>query len=319
MFIKFLQAGNGDCILIQGNGHHVIIDSGEYCAELHDAVKDIIASKESIDLLIITHYDSDHIKTICDILSELTVDKRKKLLKCVWFNATKVGFRGNYNDLSAGDAVELGHLLLEADIPWVSELKRGIVKAIGRECKLEIIDGGTIYEPDSDSGLLSNVKSDWGTSFKVLENYLDDDAQDSSKTNSQSAIIVGHIHGKDILLPGDAVPSKLSAALDFYRKNKIARFDLVKLPHHGSYKNITKDILNKIECSDYVVTTDGSQFYHPNKKMMLKIIKWGKTIDGKSLSFHLNYYDNLIKKMNINESDYNAYGFRCDGTRTFEF
>jgi hypothetical protein len=236
----------------------------------------------------------------------------------VWFNATKVGFKGNEKELSANDAVELSHLLIEADIPWVSELKRGTVKELSDECKLEIIDGGAIYKADGDGGLLSNVKSDWGTSFKELEHYLDDDAQDSSKTNAQSAIIVGHIHGKDVLLPGDAVPSKLSAALDFYRKNKIARFDLVKLPHHGRYKNITRDILNKIECSDYVVTTDGSQFYHPNKKMMLKIIKWGKTIDGKSLSFHLNYYDDLIKKMNISESDYSTYGFRCDGTRTFE-
>lgn len=318
MIIKFLQAGNGDCILIQGEGHHVIIDSGEYCAELRDAIRDIMASEESIDLLIITHYDSDHIKSICDILSGLTIDERKKLLKSVWFNATKVGFKGNEKELSANDAVELSHLLIEADIPWVSELKRGTVKELSDECKLEIIDGGAIYEADGDGGLLSNVKSDWGTSFKELEHYLDDDAQDSSKTNAQSAIIVGHIHCKDVLLPGDAVPSKLSAALDFYRKNKIARFDLVKLPHHGSYKNITRDILNKIECSDYVVTTDGSQFYHPNKKMMLKIIKWGKTIDGKSLSFHLNYYDDLIKKMNISESDYSTYGFRCDGTRTFE-
>ena len=68
-------------------------------------------------------------------------------------------------------------------------------------------------------------------------NYLDDDAQDSSKTNAQSAIIVGHINGMNILLPGDAIPKKLSSALDFYRKGKIAKFDLIKLPHHGSYKN----------------------------------------------------------------------------------
>lgn len=319
MKINFLQAGNGDCILMQGDGHHVIIDSGEYCDELRDAVYGISESKESIDLLIITHYDNDHIKAICDILSELTIDERKKLLKCVWFNATKVGFKGNEKDLSADDAVELGNLLIEADIPWVSELKKGTVKEICDECKLEIIDGGAIYEPNGDGGLLSNVKSDWGASFMELENYLDDDAQDSSKTNAQSAIIVGHVNGMDILFPGDAVPSKLSAALDFYRKDKIARFDLVKLPHHGSYKNITKEILSKMECSEYVVTTDGTQFYHPNKKMMLKVIKWGKAIDGKSLTFHLNYYDDLIEKMNISESDYKAYGFRCDGKRTFEF
>ena len=318
MIIKFLKAGNGDCILLEGDGHHVVIDSGEECEELQNAIRDIIALGESIDLLIVTHYDSDHIKAICDILSGLTPQERKALVKCVWFNATKVGFKGNEKELSANDAVELGHLLIEADIPWVSELKQGQVLNVGDKCQLEVIDGGTLFEQDGYGGILSNVKSDWGASFNELEKYLDDDAQDSSKTNAQSAIIVCHIKGKHILLPGDAIPLKLSEALDYYCNGKIAKFDLVKLPHHGSYKNITQAVLEKMECSDYMITTDGTQFYHPNKKMMLKIIKWGKKLEGKPLNFHLNY-DELIGKMNITDEDYKAYGFKCDGKRTFEF
>lgn len=319
MKITFLQAGNGDCILLQGGGRNVLIDSGEDCAELRDAIRDIRNAEEAIDLLVITHYDSDHIKTIVSILRELSPNERKELIREVWFNATKVGFKGNEKDLSANDAVELGHLLLEADIPWVSELKRGTVKAISDECRLEVIDGGAIFEIDSRGGLLSNIKSDWNTTFKELEEYVDDDALDSSKTNAQSAIIVAHVNGKDILLPGDAVPCKLSEALDYYRKAEIAHFDLVKLPHHGSYKNMTQDILNKIECSDYVVSTDGTKFCHPNKKMMMKIIKWGKKEEGTMLTFHLNYYDNLIRKMHISKSDCKSYNFECDGKRTFEF
>ena len=318
MVIKFLKAGNGDCILLQGGGHNVIIDSGAECEELQNIVKEIIALRESINLLIISHYDSDHIKAICNIFSKLPPLDRKELVKCVWFNATQAGFKENEKDLSANDAVELGHLLLEADIPWVSELKQGMVLNVSDECQMEVIDGGVVFEQKSIGGLLSNVKSDWETSFDELEKFIDDDAQDSSKTNAQSAIIVSHINGKHILLPGDAIPSKLSDALDYYRNGKIAKFDLVKLPHHGSYKNITQAILEKMECSDYMITTDGTQFYHPNKKMMLKVIKWGKMLDGKPLTFHLNY-DELISKMNITDEDYKAYGFNCDGKRTFEF
>lgn len=55
--------------------------------------------------------------------------------------------------------MELGHLLLEADIPWVSELKRGTVKTISDECSLEVIDGGSILEIDSRGGLLSNPRA----------------------------------------------------------------------------------------------------------------------------------------------------------------
>ena len=319
MKISFLQAGNGDCILLQGDGHHVVIDSGEECEELRNAIRDIRNAKEAIDLLVITHYDSDHIKSIVSILKELSPEERKELIKEVWFNATKVGFKGNEKDLSANDAVLLGHLLLEADIPWVSELKKGTIKTISEEFKLEVIDGGSILNIDDQGGLLSYVKSDWNSSFKELEQYLDDDALDCSKTNEQSAVIVAHVNGKEILLTGDAVPSKLSEALDYYRKGELAHFDLVKLPHHGSYKNITQDILSKIECSEYVVSTDGSKFCHPNKKMMMKIIKWRTKKEGTMLTFHLNYYDDLKKNMNISESDCKSYNFECDGKRTFEF
>lgn len=167
--------------------------------------------------------------------------------------------------------------------------------------------------------MMGNEKVDWDSSLRELEWYLDDDVTDSSKTNSQSIILVLHYKDSSILLPGDAIPEKLLNALDEYRKEEIARFVLVKLPHHGSYKNITKEILDKIECSDYVVSTNGERYFHPNKKMMIKIFKWGKFIEGKKLTFHLNYYDDLYKKMNITEAEKRHYNFECDGQRIFEF
>ena len=178
MKISFLQAGNGDSILLQGGGHNVIIDSGEDCEELRNAIRDIRKAKEAIDLMVITHYDSDLIKTIVSILKELSLEERKELIKEVWFNATKVGFKGNEKDLSANDAVMLGHLLLEADISWASELKRGTVKTISDACKLEVIDGGSIFKIDSQGGLLSNFKSEWNSPFNGLEHYVGDDALD---------------------------------------------------------------------------------------------------------------------------------------------
>lgn len=42
MRIDFLKAGNGDCILMQGYGHNVLIDSGECCEELHSVINRIM-------------------------------------------------------------------------------------------------------------------------------------------------------------------------------------------------------------------------------------------------------------------------------------
>lgn len=193
------------------------------------------------------------------------------------------------------------------------------MKKIDETLTIELIDGGEIYQDTREGKLLGNEKLDWNTSFKDLKTYLNDNVLDNSKTNAQSAIIIARCNGKKILLPGDSTPDKLSKALDNYRKGEVLKFDLVKLPHHGSYKSITKDILEKFECSDYVVTTNGAQFFHPNKKMMLKVISWGKRKEGKKISFHLNYYHNLYKKLNITKEEERQYKFECDGKRDFEF
>lgn len=319
MRISFLQAGNGDCIYIKSGAHHVIIDSGEVCDELVTLIDSIQKAGEKIDLLVITHYDSDHIKAIINILESLNAADRKKLVKKVWFNATKVGYHGNEQKLSASDATEFSRLLLEADIRWVSELKTGDIEKIDEGLSLEVIDGGEIFQLSEDGKLLGNEKKDWDTSFNELEQYLDDDVLDESKTNSQSAILVLHANGKDVLLPGDAIPQMLSKALDEYRKDKTLKFDLVKLPHHGSYKNITKEVLEKFVCSNYIVTTNGMKYYHPDKKMMLKVLSWGKREANKQMTFHMNYYDDLYKRLKITEAEKHQYDFECDGKRTFEF
>lgn len=319
MKITFLKAGNGDCIHIMDAGHNIIIDSGESCQELVTLVDKIQSAGEKIDLLVITHYDADHIKEINNILDGMKVEDRKDLVKKVWFNASKVGYHGNETLLSAADATQLATLLLNAEINWISELKVGVIEQINDSLSVEVLEGGELYRPDEEGSLLGNEKSDWNTSFKELERFLDDDVVDESVTNAQSIIVVVHYNGKSVLLPGDAVPAKLSAALEIYGKGKTVKFDLVKLPHHGSYKNITHEILDKIECSDYVISTDGKKYCHPDKKMMIKVIKWGKRIEGMPLTFHLNYYDELYNLLCITEDEKRHYSFDCDGKRAFEF
>ncbi len=315
--ISFLQAGNGDSIHIESEGHHVIIDSGMVCPQLVSVVEDIQKAKEKIDLIVITHYDEDHIKAIISILENLKVEERKRLVKKVWFNATKVGFHGNEQELSANDATKLSRLLIDSDIKWVSELKTGISERISESLTIELIDGGEIFKPTGEGKLLGNEKKDWDTSFEELEQYLDDDVVDTSKTNAQSAILVAHINDKKILLPGDATPEKLLKALEEFSKGEHLVFDMVKLPHHGSYKNITRQILEQFDCSDYVISTNGVKYFHPDKKMMIKIFNWGKRSEGKQLTFHLNYFDELFNKLNISEKDKQHYNFQCDGRRVF--
>ena len=157
--ISFLQAHSGDCIHIEDNGHNVIIDSGVVCDELVDVVTDIKKSGKKIDLLIITHYDADHIKAICSILEKLDEDERKELVSKVWFNATKVGYRDD-KSLSAKDATRLASLLLKAGIEWTSCVKKGMTEVLGPNSVIEVIDGGRIYTGEGKGKPLCNDKCD---------------------------------------------------------------------------------------------------------------------------------------------------------------
>ena len=42
------------------------------------------------------------------------------------------------------------------------------------------------------------------------------------------------------------------------------KVDVFKLAHHGSAGNVTRDLLDLVECDRYVVSTNGQYFNHPD-------------------------------------------------------
>ena len=322
MRITFLQAYDGDCIHIEHDGHHVVIDGGPKCEELEGGVRKIVSNHEKIDLLIITHYDEDHILGIYNILLELSSTvSLKDLIGEVWFNATKIGYKGNPHNLSANQARNLSDLLIRNDINWISEVTRGEQFHFDDDAWIEVLYGGEIFEATLDDRYLSGKSCDWDTPLQVLENYVDDLVLDKSKTNSESMIIVLHI-GDDnqVLLPGDATPDKLQIALtDYVESGNSNRFSLIKLPHHGSYRNLTKELLDMVECEEYMICSNGDKHFLPNKKTLLKVSMWGRKSKRDYFLFHFNYFAALFPKLNISEQDMQNYHISCDGQRCFEF
>ena len=73
--MSFIDVGKGDCILIQKDGHSVLIDAGY--ANTADKVLAFLkkAGVEKLDVLVITHYDKDHVGGAAAILQSLPVDK----------------------------------------------------------------------------------------------------------------------------------------------------------------------------------------------------------------------------------------------------
>lgn len=66
------------------------------------------------------------------------------------------------------------------------------------------------------------------------------------------------------------VPIRPAAAGNAYELD--GTYDLVKLPHHGSVRNISEEWSQKINCRNYMICTDG--FSHPDKQTIAKLLQW---------------------------------------------
>ncbi len=53
------------------------------------------------------------------------------------------------------------------------------------------------------------------------------------------------------------------------------RLDAFKLPHHGSKANVDRELLERVTCRRYLVSTSGAVFGHPDREAMARVIKFG--------------------------------------------
>ena len=83
------------------------------------------------------------------------------------------------------------------------------------------------------------------------------DDLDESPTNLSSLVMLVEIGNRKILLTGDARGDDI---LDGFKDAKIKlpmKLDILKMPHHGSDRNITEEFLKKFPAEHYIISADG--------------------------------------------------------------
>lgn len=296
MHIEFLQAGTGDSIWISHNKKNVVIDGGK----LTSAIKSRYAKMpedECIDLLVVTHIDSDHIAGVLALVKQMMNKGETNRLKQVWFNFPK---REESDEYSVPEGNELSSLLCKIEgLNWnnnTSELIDSTIQ-IG-DIKLSVLapsyDVAEEYKPKKPDEL-GVINSDWDVDLNTLVKNVDDDNLDDGGPNSQSIVLLIECDDKKVLLPGDCTPVELYDALHSYNKTHGTplKLDLMKMPHHGSVRNITKDIMTEIDCSNFVVSTNANKkYYFPNKEALAKLISYRNKVD-EYVNVHFNYQESL--------------------------
>jgi beta-lactamase superfamily II metal-dependent hydrolase len=321
MEIKFLKAGKGDSILVSSKGEHMLVDGGDNTTFLLRELDNIHENKESINYLIITHHDSDHIKGILDLFEQLRQGRYgepQQFIKRVYFNSPRL-IKGKIHstpskNLSYKQAFQLEELIRHFELLWDELLTDQSESFKVGDCHVkclspnkQIVDS---YSNEIGAYLSSISAGDWAKNLKELENYISDKKTDKSPPNESSIVLEVERNEFRTLLTADITPARLERILHdsvMHNGNNPLNYSYLKLPHHGSHRNLTANILSKINCNNYIISTDGNNNNLPNKKTILKILKQNNNPKIKKY-FYFNH-EEVIKCLNIQQKEKEKWGF----------
>ncbi|WP_026661322.1 ComEC/Rec2 family competence protein [Butyrivibrio sp. AC2005] len=257
------NAGKGDCIRLHFAGtHNIFIDSGvsQFGTTFKGLCDNIIAAGETLDVLILTHVDDDHIG---GILSNLKKRSYICPFKEVWMNnyADTVSFGDRRLSVQQNNEV-YAELLRRGVI--VHEMKKGNTKNIAG-ATIETIWPDSIPRPDirvqKDTNLTRH--NDYRFTLSTLANRRIV-KHDRSINNKKSIVFKFTYDDHKLLFTGDAW------AVDVIKA--AGEYDLIKMPHHGSAGNICEAYPKALKASNFLICTDGSS--HPDKQTIAKLEHW---------------------------------------------
>ncbi|MHA4265466.1 ComEC/Rec2 family competence protein [Bacillus cereus] len=322
--IKVLPAANGDSILISLGSKdekkfNILIDGGRGRVCHRKLVKELEQIKdmdERIDLLVVTHIDDDHISGILKLFRKGYLDE--STIKHCWFNSGELISRelAGVSDITRELPLEPDEKEVSYTQGWtlenkLKELKCWHDKLIVNNMEFEFGEiKMTILSPDIPT--LERLQKKWEieveknkkVSATIEESRSFDEVfnanfkEDTSLPNRSSIAFLLCYKGKKLLMLGDAHPTVIYESLTklgYSESNKLS-VDIMKVPHHGSKGNINRELLSIINCSRFIISTDGSRHGHPDKECLARIIQNNDC----PVTFYFNY-QNMDEKFTEEE------------------
>jgi NTE family protein len=143
-----------------------------------------------------------------------------------------------------------------------------------------------------------------GERLRDLAKRHDDD--DPSPSNRSSIAFLATYDDKTVLFGADALADVLAEGLRRVDDGKRVRVDVCKVPHHGSRQNVKPEWLKVVDCNMWLVSTNGTRHYHPDRRAMARLLTTG---DGQSLvvNYRCPMTEEYGKFVTTNEFQSRAY------------
>lgn len=289
--IEVLKASYGDCIFVtiqdKGVVYTIMIDGGTpntysfknkkqktEAGPLKLKLSELRDQGRCIDLLIITHVDNDHIGGVIRWFEEDMPSPG--FVKRIWMNDdTEINIGQGLENTSA-HAASLKKILTDNGFLLENQKTKG---------KEELFDWGRIVfiaptalqhnriARDIAEALENTVNDRYDVDINTIlaETYTCDKV--SPENDASIAFILQTKDKKNYLFLGDAnIDTILSSIDEMVGFEHPIHFEWVKLSHHGSKNNFKPELLNKIEGENYIISTDGTRFGHPDKEPIAWIV-----------------------------------------------
>ncbi len=302
--IEVLPATYGDAIWIEcardGRPWRMVVDGGppEAAGALAARVDALPPGERTIDVVVVSHIDSDHIGGMLPLLERDDLD-----IGDVWFNALpqlpEAGERHTRSVAEGEDLVELLSGVTRAQpLPWNRVVGRGP----GRDRRRSHVsraradrwaaDHTSVADaeaagrpsphvgPGADAAPSRGAGGDRTASPEPSRSAIcspggHEDVNDTSVPNGSSIAFLLEHRGASCLFGADAFPTVLGGALWALANARGGRrlaVDAVKLPHHGSQKNVGAKLLTLLSAKHFLISTNGERFGHPDDVSLARAI-----------------------------------------------
>ncbi|HBC6587829.1 MBL fold metallo-hydrolase [Klebsiella oxytoca] len=279
VIVNILDAGHGDCILLDFTHTLILIDSGPKTFLIRrnviEKLKDLLNDR-TIDIAIVTHNDDDHIGGY-----EYVLSSGIKIEKFIFNSLSICGelFNDHEQQISYNQDISLDTFIKDKTVS-LEALVFGNEPVIINDIKLipltPTIDALHHMHDDYIKKNQPQISSDEKvepTLLKCIEevaNGTDKFLPDRSITNRTSLSLIIEYNGFRGLFLGDAWATDV---IESFRLNKIEPgFCVTKLSHHGSERNSNSELINIIGKTEYIICADKSKHNHPNNKTIARIL-----------------------------------------------
>lgn len=259
LFMRVIDTGPGTATLTVVTGetsrdkHVMIYDVGHWNDDplIIDELNHYLGRRKTIDLLVVSHSDSDHLGAADSVLKFWKV---KKSVRTGWERDKSTGTYWSYRRALKGSVASEGtedFVIGDGNPALGEEWSLGPAKVV-------FLSG------------FSKLPGDWDVGVPPGNSRYESKAR-----NAVSIVVRVDYFGKSLLLPGDAVgrvddapPAQLIGAEKFLLDNaarRPVRADILLAPHHGADNASSMPFIDAVRPS-WVIFSSGAMHEHPKLK-----------------------------------------------------